>query len=109
MAFFWEVVVGKIDFFFNNFCRFLQIFADFYFFGAFSFCAVGRFWTFFDIFRICSDFLAPPAIYFTDFEAILAIFNHFWAIFGPFLGRKLFAFFAEKWHFGPESQNPEIL
>ena len=47
-------------------------------------------------------FLGTPAIYFADFGAILAIFDHFWAIFGQFLGRKKLAFFAEKWHFGPE-------
>ena len=48
-------------------------------------------------------FWGTPAIYFADFGAILAIFDHFWAIFGLFLGQFFFlACFAEKWHFGPE-------
>ena len=55
-----------------------------------------------DIFGIRWDFMGAPAIYFADFGAILAIFDHFWAIFGPFLGRFFKSFFAEKWHFGPE-------
>ena len=42
-----------------------------------------------------------PAICFTDFGSILAIFDHFCAIFGPFLGRNFLAFFADFWHFGP--------
>ena len=63
-----------------------------------------RFGPFSDILGIRWDFFfGAPAIYFADFGAILATFDHFWAIFGPFLGRKKkLAFFAEKWHFGPE-------
>ena len=56
-----------------------------------------------DLVGIRWDFLGDPAIYFADFGAILVIFDHFWAIFGPFLGRKKKkGFIAEKWHFGPE-------
>ena len=58
---------------------------------------------------ILGIFCGTPANYFADFGAILAIFDHFWAAFGPFLDRKKMAFFAGKWHFGPgiraESQN----
>ena len=57
-----------------------------------------------------------PANYFADFGAILAIFDHFWAIFGPFLGRKFFGFFCRKMAFWPrykrrsaEAQKTEIL
>ena len=87
-----EVVVGKIDFS-DNFWRFLLFWCIFILhcgsvFGDFS-----------DIFGIRWDFLA---IYFANFGAILTIFDHFWAIFGSFLGRKKkWLFFAEKWHFGP--------
>ena len=65
---------------------------------------VGAFLAIFPIFLgFVGIFWGTPAIYFADFGAILAIFDHFWAILGPFLGRKKkLAFFAEKWHFGPE-------
>ena len=36
-----------------------------------------------------------PTILLADFGAILAIFDHFWAIFGPFLGRFFFPFLTE--------------
>ena len=76
--------------------------AIFTFFGAFSHFSGSVFGHFSDIFGIRWDFLGTPAIYFVDFRAILAIFDHFWPIFGPFLGRNFFwLFFAEKWHFGP--------
>ena len=88
----WEVVVGKIDFFII-FADFLPIFSHFYFFGAFSYCAVGAFLAIFPIFLgLVGIFWGSPAIYFADFGVILAIFDHFWAIFGPFLGRKVFVF-----------------
>ena len=75
--------------------------AIFTLFGAFSlFHCGGVFGHFSHIFRICWDFLGDPANYFANFGAILAIFDHFWAIFGPFFGRFLGGF-AEKWHFGP--------
>ena len=59
----------------------------------------GRFWPFLGGF--VGIFWGTPAIYFADFGAILTIFDHFWAIFGPFLGRKKNAFFPDFWHFGP--------
>ena len=76
----------------------MQIFGHFYVFGAFSYCTEGAFLAIFPIFLgFVGIFWGTPAIYFADFGAILAIFDHSWAIFGPFL-----AFLAEKWHFGPE-------
>ena len=112
---FWEVV-GKINFSYN-FCQFLPIFGHFYVFGAFLNCTVGAFWAIFPIFlRFVGIFWGTPANYFADFGAILAIFDHFWAIFGPFLGRKKIVFFCRKMAFWPrykaqktEAQKTEIL
>ena len=74
---------------------------------------MGAFLAIFPIFLGCVGISwGTPAIYFADFGAFWGNFDHFWAIFGPFWGRKKKAFFAEKWHFGPEisaeSQNPRF-
>ena len=59
--------------------------AIFTLFGAFSLCTVGAFLPIFLIFLgFVGIFWGTPA-YFADFGAILAIFDHFWASFGPFL------------------------
>ena len=44
------------------------------------------------------------AMYFADFGAILAIFDHFWAIFGPFLDHFFFALFCRKMAFWPRNK-----
>ena len=69
-----------------------------------------------DIFGIRGVFWGTPANDFADFGAILAIFDHFWAIFGLFLGRLFFGFFCRKMAFWPrykaqktEAQKTEIL
>ena len=67
----------------------------------FHFALWGVFGHFSDIFGIRWDFLGTPAIYFADFGAILAIFDHFWTILGPIF---FISFFAENWHFGPETR-----
>ena len=74
-----------------NFFHFLAIFANFWsvfaiftLFGAFSLCTVGTFLAIFPIFLgFVGIFWGTPASYFADFGAILAIFDHFWTIFGP--------------------------
>ena len=59
----------------------------------FHFALWGRFWPIFSIFLgFVGIFLGTPANYFTDFRAILTIFDHFWTILGPIF----FAFFDRK-------------
>ena len=69
-----EVVAGKIDYYFFNFCRFLAIFSHFYSFWC-IFIAVGAFLAIFPIFLgFVGIFWGTPANYFADFGAIL---DHF--------------------------------
>ena len=60
----------------------MPIFIHFYYFDAFSYFTVGVFLAIFPIFLgFVGIFWGTPAIYFADLGAILAIFDHFWAIF----------------------------
>ena len=93
---FWEVVVGKIDYyFFDNFADFCQFLAIFTFLVHFH-LALWAFLAIFPIFLGFARISCPPAIYFADFGAIVAIFDHFWAIFGPFFGPIFFWPFLPK-------------
>ena len=74
MVFFWEVVVGKIDFFyiiFADFCRFLAILTILV---HFHFALWGVLGHFSDIFRIFSNFLGDPRDLFRRFGGN---FGHF--------------------------------